>query len=123
VADTGDVGVVGRGNRINGLITPMRSMSIEAPAGKNPLDHTGKLYGVLAHQLAQEIGEALGLPVDTHIFTSKEARLDQPDEVVVEVHGEVDEERRAHAHALVTKRLAAMGDVTRQLVFEGITMW
>lgn len=41
VADTGDVGVVGRGNRLNGLITPMRSMSIEAPAGKNPLDHTG----------------------------------------------------------------------------------
>lgn len=36
VADTGDVGVVGRGNRVNGLITPMRPMSIEAPAGKNP---------------------------------------------------------------------------------------
>ncbi|MFJ1646704.1 methionine adenosyltransferase [Streptomyces sp. NPDC088258] len=123
VADTGDVGVVGRGNRLNGLITPMRSMSIEAPAGKNPLDHTGKLYGVLAHQLAQEISEILGLPVDTHIFTSKEARLDQPDEVVVEVHGEVDEEHRAQAHALVTKRLAAMGDVTRRLVFDGITMW
>ncbi|MEV6044024.1 methionine adenosyltransferase [Streptomyces xanthochromogenes] len=123
VADTGDVGVVGRGNRINGLITPMRSMSIEAPAGKNPLDHTGKLYGVLAHQLAQELGEALGLPVDTHIFTSKEARLDQPDEVVVEVHGEIDENQRAQAHTLVTKRLTAMGDVTRQLVFDGITMW
>ena len=59
VADTGDVGVVGRGNRINGLITPMRPMSIEAPAGKNPIDHTGKIYGVLAMELAQEIYEYL----------------------------------------------------------------
>ncbi|MGW7466968.1 methionine adenosyltransferase [Streptomyces xantholiticus] len=123
VADTGDVGVVGRGNRLNGLITPMRSMSIEAPAGKNPLDHTGKLYGVLAHQLAREISEAIGLPVDTHIFTSKEARLDQPDEVVVEAHGELDDDRRAIANGIVAKRLAAMGDVTRELVFDGITMW
>jgi len=123
VADTGDVGVVGRGNRLNGLITPMRAMSIEAPAGKNPLDHTGKLYGVLAHQLAREISEAIGLPVDTHIFTSKEARLDRPDEVVVEAHGELDDARRAIATEIVTKRLANMGDVTRELVFDGITMW
>src|SRR5690606_34739425 len=32
-ADTGDVGVVGRGNRMNGLITPNRPQSIEAPCG------------------------------------------------------------------------------------------
>ncbi|WP_217489822.1 methionine adenosyltransferase [Streptomyces malaysiensis] len=123
VADTGDVGVVGRGNRLNGLITPMRSMSIEAPAGKNPLDHTGKLYGVLAHQLAREVSEAIALPVDTHIFTSKEARLDQPDEIVVEVHGELSDDQRSMADGIITKRLANMGDVTRELVFDGITMW
>lgn len=123
VADTGDVGVVGRGNRLNGLITPMRSMSIEAPAGKNPLDHTGKLYGVLAHRLAQNISEAIGLPVDTHIFTSKEARLDQPDEVVVEAHGEPDDGQRAIASAIVARRLANMSDLTHELVFDGITMW
>ncbi|RYF00573.1 MAG: S-adenosylmethionine synthetase, partial [Oxalobacteraceae bacterium] len=56
VLDTGDVGVVGRGNRINGLITPTRPMSIEASCGKNPLDHTGKLYGIAAHRAATALG-------------------------------------------------------------------
>ena len=59
VADTGDVGVVGRGNRMNGLITPMRPMSIEAPAGKNPIDHTGKIYGVVANEIAYEVYKAI----------------------------------------------------------------
>ena len=33
----GDEGLVGRGNRIQGLISPTRLMSIEGTAGKNPI--------------------------------------------------------------------------------------
>ena len=36
-AECGDDGQVGRGNRVNGLITPDRPMSLEAAAGKNPV--------------------------------------------------------------------------------------
>ncbi|MEM2013982.1 MAG: methionine adenosyltransferase, partial [Desulfurococcaceae archaeon] len=36
-AEHGDDGATGRGNRANGLITPMRPVSIEATAGKNPV--------------------------------------------------------------------------------------
>ncbi|MEM0484566.1 MAG: methionine adenosyltransferase, partial [Pyrobaculum sp.] len=42
-AEHGDDGMTGRGNRANGLITPMRSMSLEAAAGKNPVSHVGKI--------------------------------------------------------------------------------
>lgn len=51
-AEAGDDGQVGRGNRINGLITPYRPMSLEAAAGKNPVTHTGKLYNLLADRIA-----------------------------------------------------------------------
>ncbi len=51
-AEAGDDGQVGRGNRINGLITPCRPMSLEAAAGKNPISHVGKIYNVLAGELA-----------------------------------------------------------------------
>jgi S-adenosylmethionine synthetase len=51
-AEMGDDGSVGRGNRASGLITPMRYMSLEATAGKNPVNHVGKLYQVLAQELA-----------------------------------------------------------------------
>jgi S-adenosylmethionine synthetase len=40
-AEAGDDGEVGRGNRVNGLITPYRPMSLEAAAGKNPVTHVG----------------------------------------------------------------------------------
>ena len=54
-AEMGDDGQVGRGNRVNGLITPYRPMSIEAAAGKNPITHVGKLYNVLAQRIAASI--------------------------------------------------------------------
>jgi S-adenosylmethionine synthetase len=54
-AESGDDGQVGRGNRVNGLITPGRPMSLEAAAGKNPVTHVGKLYNVAAHEIAKAI--------------------------------------------------------------------
>jgi S-adenosylmethionine synthetase len=54
-AEAGDDGQAGRGNRINGLITPFRAMSIESYAGKNPVTHVGKLYNIAAGLMAQAI--------------------------------------------------------------------
>lgn len=54
-AEMGDDGNTGRGNRINGLITPCRQMSMEAAAGKNPVSHVGKIYNVLAKLTAEKI--------------------------------------------------------------------
>lgn len=58
-AESGDDGQVGRGNRVNGLITPYRPMSLEAAAGKNPVTHVGKLYNVMAHRVAHAIVEQI----------------------------------------------------------------
>jgi S-adenosylmethionine synthetase len=54
-AEQGDSGQVGRGNRVCGVIALNRPMSGEAAAGKNPLSHVGKIYNVLAHELAMQI--------------------------------------------------------------------
>jgi S-adenosylmethionine synthetase len=54
-AEAGDDGQVGRGNRVNGLITPYRPMTLEAAAGKNPVNHVGKLYNVTAQRLSERI--------------------------------------------------------------------
>ena len=55
--ENGDDGSVGRGNRVNGLITPYRPMSLEAAAGKNPVTHVGKLYNLLAFEVAHKIAD------------------------------------------------------------------
>ena len=54
-AEQGDDGNTGRGNRVNGLISPMRQYSMEATAGKNPVNHTGKILNAVALLAARDI--------------------------------------------------------------------
>jgi len=58
--ENGDDGSVGRGNRVNGLITPYRPMSMEAAAGKNPVTHVGKIYNLMSMLIADDIVKAGG---------------------------------------------------------------
>jgi len=66
-AESGDDGQVGRGNRINGLITPYRPMSLEATAGKNPISHIGKIYNLFAFELSKAICD-MGYAEEATIF-------------------------------------------------------
>jgi S-adenosylmethionine synthetase len=59
-AEDADSGQVGRGNRVNGLISLNRPMGTEAAAGKNPVSHVGKIYNVLAHRIAKKLYEEIG---------------------------------------------------------------
>jgi S-adenosylmethionine synthetase len=54
-ADSGDSGQVGRGNRVNGLISLNRPFCSEAAAGKNPVSHVGKIYNFLTFRIAQKV--------------------------------------------------------------------
>jgi S-adenosylmethionine synthetase len=65
-AEAGDDGQVGRGNRVNGLITPCRPMSLEAAAGKNPVSHVGKIYNVVATQVAEALVSAFQGVTEAH---------------------------------------------------------
>ncbi len=54
-AESGDSGQVGRGNRVNGLISLNRPFCSEAAAGKNPVSHVGKIYNFLTFRIAQRV--------------------------------------------------------------------
>jgi S-adenosylmethionine synthetase len=58
--ENGDDGSTGRGNRVNGLITPYRPMSMEATSGKNPITHVGKIYNLLSNEIARDIVKEAG---------------------------------------------------------------
>lgn len=89
-AEQGDDGNTGRGNRANGLITPCRPMSLEATAGKNPVNHVGKIYNVLAGKVAGRISDEvqgvrevyvkilsqIGKPINEPAITDIELLLD-----------------------------------------------
>ncbi|MCC7035287.1 MAG: methionine adenosyltransferase [Acidobacteria bacterium] len=91
-AEAGDDGQTGRGNRVNGLITPARPMSLESVAGKNPITHVGKLYNVAATRLAEalvaeleDVREAhvqlvsrIGSPIEEPQVTDVRLRVETP---------------------------------------------
>jgi S-adenosylmethionine synthetase len=78
-AEHGDDGQVGRGNRINGLITPYRPMSLEAASGKNPVSHTGKIYNYLSRDLSRAIVEnQLADQARVFILSQIGRAIDQP---------------------------------------------
>jgi len=69
-AENGDDGIVGRGNRTSGLITPTHSrpQSLEAAAGKNPINHVGKIYSIMAQLISRAIHkEAKGDAIEVYV--------------------------------------------------------
>ncbi len=108
-AEHGDDGATGRGNRANGLITPMRPMSLEATAGKNPVNHVGKIYNVVASLIAKKVYEQvkgvkevyvkllsqIGKPIDEPLMANVKILPEKdelPRHIVSEVEGIVNEE-------------------------------
>jgi S-adenosylmethionine synthetase len=67
-ADSGDSGQVGRGNRVNGLISLNRPFCSEAAAGKNPVSHVGKIYNVLTFKAAQHVLEKVPEVEEVYIW-------------------------------------------------------
>jgi S-adenosylmethionine synthetase len=119
-AEAGDDGEAGRGNRVGGLITPARPMTLEAAAGKNAVSHVGKLYGIVAHRMANdlvempEIAEAtcavvsrIGWPVDAPLVV--EVRLRTRDDLPVGT-------LQAPVEALVHRCLGGLRDLPQKLL-------
>jgi len=86
--EAGDDGSVGRGNRANGLITPCRPMSLEASAGKNPVNHVGKIYNLLGNLIANDIVKEAGgdvREVHVRILSQIGKPVDQPQVASIQI--------------------------------------
>ena len=95
-AEQGDDGSVGRGNRANGLITPYRPMSMEATAGKNPVNHVGKLYNLLSKEIARDIAKQGAEQVYVRLLSQIGHPIDQPLCADVQIIGDERIKRKAH---------------------------
>jgi S-adenosylmethionine synthetase len=120
-AEQGDDGSVGRGNRANGLITPNRSMSMEATSGKNPVNHIGKIYNLLSTDVAEEVvSEVDGIrDLRVRLLSQIGRPIDQPH--VADVHVVTDDgveisDVDGEIEAIVDERLANVTDVTRRVI-------
>ncbi len=112
-AEMGDDGNVGRGNRVNGLITPHRPMSLEAAAGKNPVTHVGKLYNLVATNAAARIHRELDAEyTEVRLLSQIGTPVTVPQAVDVETTARDDEAIRRR----VTAELEDIDSLSRDLV-------
>ena len=110
-AEMGDDGSVGRGNRVNGLITPHRSMSMEASSGKNPVTHVGKIYNLLSNEIAEQIHSKTGKYAHVKLLAQIGAPIDDP--ALVEVETEAS---KKEIEEVVTDNLREIDSITEKCV-------
>ncbi len=120
-AEQGDDGSVGRGNRANGLITPNRSMSMEATSGKNPVNHIGKIYNLLSTSIAQEVvAEVDGIrDLRVRLLSQIGRPIDHPhvaDIYVVTDDGVALSDIEHDVEAIVDEQLADVSEITRRVI-------
>ncbi|WP_338729197.1 methionine adenosyltransferase [Haladaptatus sp. DJG-WS-42] len=120
-AEMGDDGSVGRGNRANGLITPNRSMSMEATSGKNPVNHIGKIYNLLSTQIAEAVvAEVPGIrDMRIRLLSQIGQPIDQPhvaDARLVTEEGVELESIEDDVSEIIDQHLANVTDITRRVI-------
>ncbi len=117
--EMGDEGQVGRGNRVNGLITPHRPMSLEAAAGKNPTAHVGKIYNLLAKLTAERIaGELEDEEVHVKLLSQIGEPIDRP--LVAEVDMVAP---NAEARAIADEELASIKKIEKLILEEKLEVF
>jgi S-adenosylmethionine synthetase len=120
-AEAGDDGQVGRGNRVNGLITPYRPMTLEAAAGKNPVSHVGKLYSLCAQQISELIANQMqGVESASCLLVSRIGHpIDRPQvaDLRVRTVGYCSlEDTRPRIERIVRDQLAALPQLWRRVM-------
>ena len=124
--EMGDDGATGRGNRGNGLITPMRSMTMEAIAGKNPVSHVGKIYNVLATKAAADIAELDWVDEACVTLVSKiGSPISQPLLRASQISGDgtLTPGKEAKVNGILDYWLESTGDLVEQFVQGSLTLY
>jgi S-adenosylmethionine synthetase len=117
--ESGDEGLVGRGNRVNGLITPTRPMSIEGQCGKNPVYHVGMVYNLGARRVAQRLHREFGVGAEVHLISQTGRTLVDPWKTLVSVTESVDTET---AEAVIADELEEIPKITEDWLAGDIEM-
>jgi S-adenosylmethionine synthetase len=127
--EAGDDGSVGRGNRANGLITPNRPMSLEATAGKNPINHVGKIYNLLSILIANDIVKETGgnvKEVHVRILSQIGKPVDQPQIASVQLlpeNGATMGALKQTAEGVVDHWLDAIDSIPQKLLTDKLTVF
>jgi len=114
-AEVGDSGEVGRGNRVNGVIALNRPAGSEAAPGKNMVSHVGKIYNLLAFDIANKIYEKIGKHNYVWLLSQIGRPINKPLIISIEVDN-LDKKEEEIVREIVEKRFETLKDFLRDLI-------
>jgi len=120
--ESGDEGAVGRGNRSNGVIPFTRNMSSEAPCGKNPVYHTGKIFTVIGNIISDRIYEELKLENTVYLTSQMGGLMTKPWQVAVGLDGfdsKIDDNIKNNIEIIIEEELQKHNETTNKII-EGL---
>jgi S-adenosylmethionine synthetase len=128
-ADGADSGQVGRGNKVNGVISLNRPIGTEAAAGKNPVSHVGKIYNALSHQIARSICSEVPEVAETVVWLLSQigVPIDQPAiaaaQVVMNDGATLDKKIQSRINEVIDTELANIENFCEKLTYGKISVW
>jgi S-adenosylmethionine synthetase len=120
-ADSSDSGEVGRGNRVNQLISLMRPSGSEAAWGKNAVSHIGKIYNALCFRIADDIYRNVAdiREVFVWMYNIIGNPVNKPKAIITQPITAVPIDRvRKEINDVVDKNLANINDFCKRLMFQ-----
>jgi len=127
-AEGGDCGQVGRGNRVNGVMSLNRPISTEAAAGKNPVSHVGKIYTLLTHHIAGQVVQRVQGIVEIYVWLC--SQIGQPintpviaaAQVILQKGVALPDVQRA-VEAVIEEELAEVHEFGKRLSRGELSVW
>ena len=118
--ESGDEGAVGRGNRSRGVIPFCRNFSMEAPCGKNPVYHTGKLFTAIGDKLSQMIYEKYNIENVVYCTSKMGDSIEEPWNVSVELNKNTTAKIKKEINKLVVEEIKKHYEITEKLISQEI---
>jgi S-adenosylmethionine synthetase len=116
--ESGDEGLVGRGNRINGLISPTNPYSMEGSCGKNPVYHIGKIYYLQAQLIANEIYEKYKINNQVFLGSQSGRKLKDPWINVIILPESTSKAKEKEIEKIARNKIEKIDRLTKQITDE-----
>lgn len=118
--ESGDEGAVGRGNRSRGVIPFCRNFSMEAPCGKNPVYHTGKLFTAIGDKISKDIYDKYNIENVVYCTSKMGDNIEEPWNVSIELNTTTTAEIKEEINSIVQEQIKNHYKITEKIISQEI---
>jgi len=118
--ESGDEGAVGRENRSRGVIPFCRNFSMEAPCGKNPVYHTGKLFTAIGDKISKDIYDKYNIENVVYCTSKMGDNIEEPWNVSIELNTTTTAEIKEEINSIVQEQIKNHYKITEKIISQEI---